>query len=206
MNQKFQMTAMILAGGKSSRMGQDKALLKFGEKTILENLAHFAGFLFDETLIIVNKGKKLNSLDLKEVSVYEDLIQESGPLAGLYTGLVYSKNLSSCVFTCDMPFIDDFIVQKLVEHWETGFDVVCIEEQEGGCQPFPGIYHRSSRFLVRSLLERGENSMKQFLQIADIKPVVLRREKDKVFTNVNYIEDYYQALKRMEQSDAFSSQ
>ena len=202
MDNKFSMTAIILAGGKSSRMGQDKALLKFGEKTILENLAHFARSFFSETLVIVNEGKRLNGLDLKEANLYEDLIQENGPLAGLYTGLVYSKNLSSCVFTCDMPFIDDFIVRKLVEHWEAGFDVVCLEEQEGGYQPFPGIYHRSSRSLIKSLLELGENSMRCFLQVAVVKSLMLEKEEKAMLTNMNYIEDYYQALREKERCES----
>ncbi len=205
MDSQFSMTAIILAGGKSSRMGQDKALLKFGAKTILEHLAQFACALFSETLVIVNKGKELDHLDLKEANVYEDLTQESGPLAGLYTGLVYSKNLSSCVFTCDMPFVDDFIVRKLVEHWEAGFNVVCLKEAEGGYQPFPGIYHRSSRSLIRSLLRSGENSMRQFFEIADVKSVVLPQERIEVLTNMNHMGDYHRALKQMEQSDAFSS-
>lgn len=198
MDSQFSMTAIILAGGKSSRMGQDKALLKFGEKTILEHLAHFAGALFSETLVIINKGKELDNLDLRQANVYEDLIQESGPLAGLYTGLVYSKNLSSCVFTCDMPFVDDFIVRKLVAHWEAGFNVVCLKEAEGGYQPFPGIYHRSSRSLIKSLLESGENSVKRFLQVAMVKTIMLEKEKVWALSNMNRIEDYYHALKEEE--------
>lgn len=198
MGSKFSMTAIILAGGRSSRMGQDKALLQFGEKTILEHLVHFATSLFKEVLIIVNQGKELGGLDLKEADVYEDLIQERGPLAGLYTGLIYSKNLSSCVFTCDMPFIDDFMVRKLVAHREVGFDVVCLEAPEGGYQPFPGIYSRSSHPLIKSVLDRGENSMRFFLELARVKSVALEKEKAGILTNMNTIQDYFRALKEKE--------
>ena len=198
MHQKFPVTLMILAGGKSSRMGQDKALLKFGDKTLLENLVDLASPIFSETLVIVDERTKLNGLDLGEANVYEDLIKDQGPLAAIYTGLVYSENSASCVFTCDMPFVDDFIVRELVEFWGEGFDVVCLEEPEGNYQPFPGIYRRESRSFIRSLLNRGENSMKRFLQVASVKPLVLQREKIEVLTNMNYIEDYYQVLKQKE--------
>ena len=191
----MKMTAIILAGGKSSRMGQDKALLEFGGKTILENLVDFSSSFFNETLIVVNQGKKLSGLDLKKSSVHEDLIPESGPLAGLYTGLVYSKNLLSCVLTCDMPFVDDLVIRKLVEHEEAGYDVICLET-EGDDQPFPGIYRRSSRSLIKSLLESGEKSMKRFLQIATVKWIELEIERKEALINLNYMEDYHRALEQ----------
>lgn len=200
------MTGIILAGGKSLRMGQDKALLKFGERTLLEHLSDLTSRLFRETLIIVNEETKLNDLDLGGARIYEDLIEGQGPLAAIYTGLLYSKELASCVLTCDMPFVDEFLIHELVSFCEGGFDVVCLEGPEGNHQPFPGIYRRTSRFLIRSLLDRGENSMRQFFEIADIKAIVLPQEKIQVLTNMNHMEDYHQALKRMEQSDAFSSQ
>ncbi len=199
MGSKFSMTGIILAGGKKSPMGPEKTPLKFGEKTLVERLVNFGNLLFSETLVIVNERAKLEGLDLGEAHIYEDLIEGQGPLAAIYAGLLYSKELASCVLTCDMPFVDEFLIRELVDSWEEGFDAVCLEGPEGTYQPFPGIYRRSSRSSICSLLDRGENSMKRFLQIADIKSVVLQRERNKVFTNMNYIEDYYQALRRKEQ-------
>lgn len=206
MSEKFQMAVMILAGGKSSRMGRDKALLKFGEKTLLERLVELGNLLFSETLIITNEKAKLEGLDLKEADVYEDLIEGQGPLAAIYTGLLYSKELASCVLTCDMPFVDEGLIRELVGSWEEDYDAICFEGSEGNYEPFPGIYRCTSRFLICSLLDQGDNSMRQFFEIADIKAIVLPQEKIQVLTNMNRLEDYYQALKRMEQSDAFSSQ
>ena len=199
MRDPISMTAIILAGGKSSRMGQDKALLRFGEKTILENLVDFTNDIFSETLVIVNETMKIESLNLRETNVYVDLIKNQGPLGGIYTGLIYSRNLSNFVFTCDMPFIDEYIIDKLVEFWEADFDVICFEEPEGNYEPFPGIYSRSSRSLIKSLLDVGRNSMKRFFEIATVKPVLLEKEKIKVLTNMNYREDYDRALKEREE-------
>ncbi len=198
MGSKFSMTGIILAGGKSSRMGRDKALLKFGEKTLLENLIHLSDRTFNETLVIVNDKSKLDGLDLGSTHAYEDLIQERGPLAALYTGLVYSKNPDACVLTCDMPFVDDFILNELAEFWEVGYDAICIEEPEGNYQPFPGIYRRSCRGIIKSLIDRGENAMKCFLQITSVKSLILEKEKIEILTNMNCLEDYYQVLKEKE--------
>jgi molybdopterin-guanine dinucleotide biosynthesis protein A len=192
------MTAMILAGGKSSRMGQDKALLKFGAKTLLENLTALLEPLFKEILVIVNDRVKCQRLKLGRAKVYEDLLKERGPLAAIYTGLQYSASPASCILTCDMPFIDERFISELVRFWEEGCDAICIEEPEGECQPFPGIYARSSRHLIRSLLNRGRDSMKGFLEVASLKPLVLQKKKIQVLTNMNTIEDYYRVLREKE--------
>lgn len=199
MDHKCLMTAIILAGGKSSRMGQDKALLKFGEKTNVEHLVSLLEPIFSEILIIVDRRAKLGRLDLGGAEIYEDLIRDHGPLAAMYTGLFYSSFKASCVLTCDMPFIDEVIIHDLLDFWKQGFDVICFEDPYGNDQPFPGIYRRSSRFLIRSLLERGENSMKWFLEVADVKSIVFERERMEVLTNMNHMEDYHHALKRKEQ-------
>ena len=199
MRDSISMTAIILAGGKSSRMGKDKALLKFGEKTMLENLVDFTSGIFSETLVIVNETMKIESLNLRETNVYIDLIKNQGPLGGIYTGLVYSRNVANFVFTCDMPFINECIIDKLVEFCEVDFDVICFEEPEGNYEPFPGIYSRGSRSLIKSLLDVGNNSMKRFFEIATVKPVRLEKEKIKVLTNMNYWEDYDRALKEKEE-------
>ncbi len=190
---------MILAGGKSSRMGQDKALLKFGERTLLEHLVALLEPLFKETLIIVNDRQKLEGLELGRAKAYEDLLKEEGPLAAIYTGLQYSRYPASSVFTCDMPFIDEFLVRQLVGFWEEGYDVICIEEPEGEYQPFPGVYLRASRHLIRSLLNKGRESMKAFIEVANLKPLVLQETKIRVLTNMNTIEDYYRVLKEKEE-------
>ena len=192
------MTAIILAGGKSSRMGKDKALLKFGEKTILENLVDFTSGIFSETFVIVNETMKIESLNLREANVYVDLVKNQGPLGGIYTGLVYSRNLANFVFTCDMPFIDECTIDKLVEFWEADCDVICFEKPEGDYEPFPGIYSRGSRSLIKLLLDVGENSMRRLFEIATVKPVLLEKEEVKVLTNMNYREDYDRALKERE--------
>ncbi len=192
---KFPFTAIILAGGKSSRMGQDKALLKFGEKTILEHLLALVSPLFSETLVIVNDQTKLRGLDLAGAEVREDWVKDRGPLAAIYTGLLYSRNPASCVLTCDMPLIDEGIIRELVGFWEEDYDVICLEEPEGNYQPFPGIYFRSTRHLIRSFLDRGENSMKGYLQSATVKSLILQKEKIELLTNMNYIEDYCRILR-----------
>ena len=200
MPDKLPFTALILSGGKSSRMGRDKALLPFGGQTMLENIAKLTGRIFEETLIVVNDRLRIEGLDLRHVKVYEDLFKNKGPLAGIYTGLSYSKTQASCVFTCDMPFIDETLIRELADFWEEGVDALAFEDPEGNLQPFPGVYGRSARFLIRTLLHQGESSMRRFLGAARVKPFILKQEKISILTNMNTIEDYYEILKLKEES------
>lgn len=199
MKERLPLTGIILAGGKSSRMGRDKALLRFGDQTLLEHLAFLLGSIFEETLIVVDEKDKLEGLALGETKVYEDLVKARGPLGGIYTGLCYSKSKASCVLTCDMPWVDEVILQKLVNFWGEDDDVLCLENPQGELEPFPGVYSRSSRYLMRLLLERGEAAMHRFLEVAVVKPLVLKEEKIRVLTNMNTIEDYYRVLREKEE-------
>ena len=195
MPKRIPMAAVILAGGKSSRMGRDKALLPCGSETMLEFLSGLMTSLFDETIVVVENKLKCESLNLKKAVVYEDLFKNQGPLAGLYTGLSYSNHQANAVFTCDMPFVDKEIIQQLVSFWEEEYDVMCLEDPDGRLQPFPGVYARACRHLVRLLLERSEHSLQRLLAVATVKPVVMQKEKIKVLTNMNTIEDYCRVLK-----------
>jgi len=199
MSLKFAMTAMILAGGKSARMGQDKALLHFGKKTLLEHLIELVSPFFDETLVVVNVTAKLEGLKLSQAVVCEDLIKGRGPLAGIYTGLTYSRSEASCVLTCDMPFIDEDILLQLVDLWKEKEDpdVICFRDPNEDDQPFPGIYRRGSRTLMGSLLARGEGSMRKYLQVARVKTQALNGERLRVLENMNTPEDYHRALQGM---------
>ena len=193
------MTAMILAGGKSSRMGRDKAFLKFGGVTMVENLVSLLIPLFEETFVIAEEKEKFKSLNLGPARVCEDFIKGRGPLAGIYSGLSYSKTQASAVFTCDMPFIDSSFIEELIEFWEGDFDALAIEDGKGRLEPFPGIYARSSRHLMRLLLNRKEASMHRFLEVAVVKKLILRKERVRILTNMNTIEDYYAVLKEKEE-------
>ncbi len=187
---KIAMSAIVLAGGKSSRMGRDKALLPFGKRTMLEHLAAITPSLFEETWIVVDQKSKTEGLHLEGAQVCEDLMKHRGPLAGLYTGLCASHLNANCVLTCDMPLVDEALLRNLVDYWDSDLDGLCLEDAKGHLQPFPGIYSRSCRLLMRSLLDVGEASMKRFLQVAVIKPLPVSEETEPAFTNMNTPEDY----------------
>ena len=196
MKNKVPMTAIILAGGKSSRMGRDKALLKFGGETVLEDLVQLTTSLFSETFIIAGPSKNYQQLNLRGAVIFNDFWENKGPLVGLYTGLSYSMHQVSCVLTCDMPFVDASLIRELAALWQEGYDAVCPEDFEGRLQPFPGIYCRSSRHFIRLLLDRGETAMRRLFDILVIRPLVLGKKESEVLANMNTLKDYEQVSKK----------
>lgn len=194
MYNKIPMTAIILAGGKSSRMGEDKALLPFGGRTVLEHLTALLDSLFEETIIVVNEKNKYADLGLN-ARRHEDFLKDRGPLAGLYTGLAYSRHQASFVFTCDMPFVDEALIRELTGFWQEDYDMTCFQEEERGCQPFPAIYLRSARQLIHLLLENGEASMRRFLDVVTVNSLPIAKNKSRALMNMNTPRDYQQALK-----------
>ena len=94
---------MILAGGKSIRMGQDKAFIEVDGIPIILRIFAVLDRLFPETIIVANEEEPYGKLG---IPVYSDLIPGQGALGGLYTGLVYSTFSYSFCVACDMPFLD----------------------------------------------------------------------------------------------------
>ena len=187
---KLPLSAVILAGGKSSRMGANKALLRIGAKTMLEHAAFLAGGLFEETLVIVRPGFKLPPLDLAGAVIREDFVGARGPLAGLYTGLCHSKTRAVCALSCDMPFLDNETLNFLVNFRHEEDDAVFFEDADGREHPFPGIYARASRHWARLLLDHGSDSMRRFLQVLTSRSILIPADKMKCLYNMNTREDY----------------
>ena len=139
------MTGVILSGGKSLRMGEDKAFLKIGGTPIIERTIELLQELFAETIVITNQREQYHYLG---VNVFEDLIPNLGALGGLYTGIARSSFPYSFVVACDMPFLHRAVIEHLTE--QTGdFDVI-IPKTEDGLQPLHALY---SKGCLRAIIE-----------------------------------------------------
>lgn len=160
MRPKLPLTGVILAGGKKSH-----------GRALIESLACLMDSLFEETLVIVNDNKNFASLGMKNTAVYGDLFKNQGPLASLYTAMAYAKYPRCCVISCDMAMIDRTLLMDLAQPEQEAYDILCLEDENGKPSPFPGIYSRASRFLIRLLIERREYSMQRFMQVAVAKAV-----------------------------------
>ena len=104
-------TGVILAGGKSRRMGQNKALLQLGEDLLIEHVIRRMRSVTDELLLITNAPAEYVHLGLP---MHNDMIPDAGALGGIYTGLTHaSHNVGVCV-ACDSPFLEPKLLSYLI--------------------------------------------------------------------------------------------
>ncbi|MDZ7623820.1 MAG: molybdenum cofactor guanylyltransferase [Ignavibacteriaceae bacterium] len=105
-------TGIILSGGKSSRMGTDKALLKLGDESIIERMTKLMKSIFNEVFIVTNTPDDYRFL---RVPLYEDIHKHKGPLSGIHSGLVHSSTEKNFFISCDLPLISKALIEYIVE-------------------------------------------------------------------------------------------
>ncbi len=103
-------TGIILAGGKSSRMGQDKGLMLLNEKPMIQHVIDVLKPITNQIIIIAN-SKQYQQFGYP---VYEDEVKDKGPVGGIYTGLNNSSNLTNIIVSCDTPHISSKLLTYLL--------------------------------------------------------------------------------------------
>jgi len=144
-------TAVILTGGKSSRMGRPKALLPFDDEPLIAHIVRRLGRVFAETVVVAAPEQELPPLP---VVLVRDQVAYRGPVSGIYHGLKTATRDVCFVTSCDAPFLSLALISHLLSQIPD-FDVVVPFWQER-FQPLHAIYRRSVAPLLYEQLERGE--------------------------------------------------
>ena len=154
---------IVLAGGKSSRLGQDKAWVELGGKSLLQRSVNNLEFLGGDIIIVAAPGQRLPPVtDASRLKIVRDITSGKGPLVGIYTGLRNLENEYSFVAACDMPFVQKALVQEMARHVE-GFDVV-IPRRPQGLEPLHAIYGRRCIGYIETLIESGRYKIDTLLE------------------------------------------
>ena len=191
-------TAIILAGGKSTRMGEDKAFLPFGDRPMLLRVIDEIRPHFDDLILVTNQPEQ--HLDLEDIRLVSDVHPGQGPLGGLFTGLLASRGRHNLVVGGDYPFLNHLLLDFL---WSlrTWGDVVVPLTHEA-LAPICAIYDRRILPTMVEALEAGERSVMGMFPLLKVHYV---REDELLpydpqllsFRNVNTPEDYRQALSEL---------
>ena len=132
-------SGFVLAGGASSRMGRDKALLAYREATLVE---YVAGAVFEAvgSVAIIGDPDRYDGLGHR---VYRDKVAGCGPLGGIYTALSVTGTEWNLVVACDMPAISFEALRRLINREaEPGRDTVMAAGPGGEPEPLCAVYHR----------------------------------------------------------------
>lgn len=184
-------TAIILAGGQSSRMGFDKQFLEIDEKKLMDSIISKLEIKFEEIIIVTNKPEEYKGLKHKIIS---DIIVGKGPLGGIHAGLKESLSKYSFVMACDMPnvninyinYMESCIGEKDIDG--------CVTIYKDNLEPFVSFYSKDIIEDIERYLELGRRSMHHLLknlQIHYIEEEIARKFSPDwdMFLNLNTIED-----------------
>lgn len=189
--------AIILSGGKSSRMGTNKALLKINEKTNIERISDRLKPLFDDIILVTNDLEQYEFLGLKIVS---DQFPGMGPLAGVHAGLKASEYETNFIVACDMPFVSGELAQALVDK-SSDYDAV-IPVINGKQQPLFAVFQKRAAIEVEQCIKQERLRMKHLLDRLNVLYVTEKdletnssHDLERVFFNMNHPNEYEEALK-----------
>ncbi|TDJ07243.1 MAG: molybdenum cofactor guanylyltransferase [Deltaproteobacteria bacterium] len=180
MNSNKHITGIILAGGKSSRIGSDKGFLLLNEKAFIQHIIEAMQPLVND-IIIVSNNPDYDIFNLKRVT---DLMENSGPLAGIYTGLHHSNTENNLVLSCDVPLINTETLKKLTTNIEEHIDVIQLESK-GKTMPLIAMYKTHCKNKFFELLQQGEKRLRFAVKQCKVKTITLNTELEKFTVNIN---------------------
>tara|TARA_R110001583_G_scaffold4136_4_gene24506 strand:- start:1427 stop:1999 length:573 start_codon:yes stop_codon:yes gene_type:complete len=177
---KKHITGIILSGGKSSRMGTDKGfLLLEGKPFVQYSLEALKPIV--SNLMIVSNNEDYDAFGLKRI---EDIIENAGPLAGIYSGLKHSKTEYNLVLSCDIPLINSEILKKLINAIDTDSEIIQIES-DGKTMPLIALYKKQCEHKFLKLLKEGERRLQFAVNQCRVKNVVLNKHEINFTKNIN---------------------
>lgn len=195
----------ILAGGRSSRMGSDKALLQIGGKLIIKSIADSIrkGLCTRRISLVTAFGSQKPSLTTiyPELPQISDIHENLGPVGGLHASLASSRSEWIAVVSCDLPFVTGALFERLSQFAQPGIDTVIPVQTDGFPQPLCGLYrvrpwkivletisgrHRDA-YAIKDLLAQADTRYVAFDQLVDLP------DSEHLFVNVNTVADLEKA-------------
>ncbi|MGA3281248.1 MAG: molybdenum cofactor guanylyltransferase [Smithella sp.] len=187
---KMNITGILLAGGKNSRTGVNKAFLPIDGIRLIEKTLNIYGQIFNEIIIVTNDP--LACIEFADASIVTDIYKDKGPAGAIFTGLFYAKNSYAFVSACDMPYLNkDFILYMIDQRGR--YDIIVPELPEG-FQPLHALYSRNCLFAMKRMIDSDELKITGLYKEARILRITEEKikpfDKDgRLFLNLNTPEE-----------------
>jgi len=164
------MTSIVLAGGRSSRLGKEKHAVVVAEKSLIERTIGHLRPLSSEILIVISKRQSRSSFSsYAEAKTVVDLYPGKSSLGGIYTGLAYSTSFHNLVVACDMPFLNLDLLRYMID-LSPDFDVVIPRIGELW-EPLHAVYTKNCLLPMERLLKAGNLKVTDFLDSVRVRHV-----------------------------------
>lgn len=198
------LTICVQAGGESRRMGQDKALMPFLGRPLIQHVVDRLTPIADEVIVTTNRPGDYRFLGLP---LFPDLVPGRGALGGLYTALSSATCETVAVVACDMPFTSAALIEAASRLMDAEDADVVIPDSGGGLEPMHAVYRRATCFpAIKSAIEADK--WKLISWFPQVKVRVLQPEEVKrydpsglAFWNLNTPEEFAEAERTVQGSN-----
>ena len=191
-----QVDAFILIGGRSTRLGRDKAFVELGEMTLLERALGTvqAVSTFERVTIVAGNSMQLATQSIAAgVPFIFDIYENRGPLGGLHAALANTRKSWIFVLACDYPFVSSELIQFIAGKVSDEVGAVVPEQNDGRLQPLCAFYRVETALpLVEEMLERPRVSPPMQEVVNELSPRIVKFDEYShlagaadLFTNVN---------------------
>jgi len=186
---ELDVTIFVLAGGKSTRMGKDKAFVEFEGRTLLARSLDLARSV-SASVRIVGSREKFAPF----APVVEDVFRDCGPLGGIQAGLRASPTDINLILAVDMPFLSRALLEFLIEQARGTPAIVVVPRCDGGRQPLCAVYRREFGAAAENALRAGHNKIDLLFETVHTR-VIEESELEnagfasKMFSNLNTPEE-----------------
>jgi molybdopterin-guanine dinucleotide biosynthesis protein A len=190
------MTSIIVAGGKSLRLGRSKLLETIGDKSLIQWVIDRLAAISTEIIIATAQGGAIPCSSAVRIKTVADIYPGKGPLVGIYSGLVASSNSQAIVVGCDMPFLNVSLLKYMNQ--PLGNSDVALPRIGKMIEPLCAVYSKSCLVHIQNLLEQDERQIRRLFSMVKVRYV----EEDEIdrfdpehlsFFNVNSQDDLERA-------------
>jgi molybdopterin-guanine dinucleotide biosynthesis protein A len=186
-----EISGVILAGGNSTRMKSNKALLPCEGERFIERIYRKMSDIFNEVILVTNDPESYTFIPCRKVS---DRYPGLGALAGIHAGLAMSSTPYVFVVACDMPNLNEAMIRRVVRELD-GQDVV-IPESDGGLEPLHALYGKGSLPVMEAYLSSGKKKIVDCFRglritVISCSEVAAIDPEFHSFKNINTPEEYF---------------
>ena len=161
---EIEVTGVLLAGGKSRRMGEDKRYLVVGEQTLLERGLGVLRSMFHEVLVVIAQDSAPLDIDAR---VVRDLVPDCGSLGGIYTGLTQATTPYIFAVACDMPFLNQTVITQFTNRRDTA-DIV-MARLAGRLHPIHALYGKGCLPAMEQMIVARQLKIQELVSHASLR-------------------------------------
>lgn len=185
MKDSVNINGIILAGGKSSRMGSPKGLLNLNGRPFISHITTAMQALVKELFIVSDDETYDHFEGIRVADIYKD----AGPMGGIYSGLMRSPSFYNLILSCDVPLINSTVLNILINNISDDYDVIQLES-EGQTLPLVAIYTKDCEAHFKDELASGERRLRMALTKLRVKTIHLETSLTSFVQNINTQTEY----------------